>query len=80
MVFLSDLFDEGQSYEFLYNQIKNVFRGGFLSHHSDLGYVIYSLLKTVTVIGVDSVERTMTEADVAKMVLTWVSQLLYLLL
>lgn len=76
MVYLSDLFDEPQSYEFLYNQIKVVYRGNYLSHHSDLGYVIYALLKTTTVIGVESVERTMTEADVAKMMLDWVSPLL----
>lgn len=72
MALLSDLFDDSASYEFLYLQMRNVFRGGYLDHHSDIGYVIYSMLKAVTVIGLDTASRGMTEADLAKQILVWI--------
>ncbi|EYC33532.1 hypothetical protein Y032_0002g846 [Ancylostoma ceylanicum] len=72
MALLSDLFDDSASYEFLYAQMRNVFRGGFLTGHPDIGYVIYSMLKAVTVIGLENAARGMTEADMAKQIFTWV--------
>ncbi|WKY16517.1 hypothetical protein Q1695_001291 [Nippostrongylus brasiliensis] len=72
MALLSDLFDDSSSYEFLYVQMRNVFRGGYLDHHPDIGYVIYSMLKSLTVIGLETASRGMTEADLAKQILSWV--------
>ncbi|RCN50992.1 hypothetical protein ANCCAN_02779 [Ancylostoma caninum] len=72
MALLSDLFDDSASYEFLYAQMRNVFRGGFLTGHPDIGYVIYSMLKAVTVIGLENAARGMTEADMARQIFTWV--------
>ncbi|KAK6031856.1 hypothetical protein OSTOST_01978, partial [Ostertagia ostertagi] len=72
MALLSDLFDDSASYEFLYLQMRSIFRGGHLDRHPDIGYVIYSMLKAVTVIGLDAASRGMTEADLAKQILSWV--------
>ncbi|XGW32416.1 hypothetical protein V3C99_017174 [Haemonchus contortus] len=72
MALLSDLFDDSASYEFLYYQMRSIFRGGHLDRHPDNGYVIYSLLKAVTVIGLETASRGMTEADLAKQILSWV--------
>uniref|UniRef100_A0A0K0D197 Huntingtin n=1 Tax=Angiostrongylus cantonensis TaxID=6313 RepID=A0A0K0D197_ANGCA len=72
MALLSDLFDDSGSYEFLYFQMRNLFQGGYLKHHSDIGYVIYSLLKSVTVIGLETAARGITENDLCKQILTWV--------
>ncbi|KAE9418072.1 hypothetical protein Angca_007749, partial [Angiostrongylus cantonensis] len=72
MALLSDLFDDSASYEFLYFQMRNLFQGGYLKHHSDIGYVIYSLLKSVTVIGLETAARGITENDLCKQILTWV--------
>ncbi|KAK6054838.1 hypothetical protein COOONC_07658 [Cooperia oncophora] len=72
MALLSDLFDDSASYEFLYLQMRSIFRGGHLDRHPDISYVIYSMLKAVTVIGLETASRGMTEADLAKQILSWV--------
>ncbi|KJH43862.1 hypothetical protein DICVIV_10124 [Dictyocaulus viviparus] len=72
MALLSDLFDDSASYEFMFSQMRNVFFGDYLKYHSDIGYVIYSLLKSVTVIGLDIAARGMTEGDLSKQILLWV--------
>uniref|UniRef100_A0A1I7W8D3 Mediator of RNA polymerase II transcription subunit 23 n=1 Tax=Heterorhabditis bacteriophora TaxID=37862 RepID=A0A1I7W8D3_HETBA len=45
---------------------------GYLMDHPDIGYVIYALLKSVTVVGLESVDRSISEMDLAKQILTWV--------
>ncbi|KAJ1370700.1 hypothetical protein KIN20_032490 [Parelaphostrongylus tenuis] len=72
MALLSDLFDDSASYEFLYSQMRNVFQGGYLKHHSDIGYVIYSLLKSLTVVGLETAAQDGTENDLCKQILIWI--------
>ncbi|PAV86250.1 hypothetical protein WR25_23899 [Diploscapter pachys] len=72
MTYLSDLFDERASFEFCYSEMKNVIRGGYLNDHPDVGFVLYSLFKSMTILGLESIDPGMTDANKAKQILQWV--------
>ncbi|CAJ0558684.1 unnamed protein product, partial [Mesorhabditis spiculigera] len=69
---LSDLFDDSTSYLLLYEQMRNIYNSRILQHHPDFGYVIYSILKAVTVLGVEPLESKLSELDFGKHLLGFV--------
>ncbi|CAJ0575071.1 unnamed protein product, partial [Mesorhabditis spiculigera] len=72
MALLSDLFDDSTSYLLLYEQMRNIYNSRILQHHPDFGYVIYSILKAVTVLGVEPLESKLSELDFGKHLLGFV--------
>lgn len=48
-------------------------RGGYLNDHPDVGFVLYSLLKSITVLGTESIDPGMTDANKGKQILQWVN-------
>ncbi|CAB3400540.1 unnamed protein product [Caenorhabditis bovis] len=70
--YLSDFFDDLTTYDFLYQQMKIIFNGGFAKGLRRKGVVVCLLLKSVAVLGFENVELNMTLADKQKMVLSWV--------
>ncbi|TKR61725.1 hypothetical protein L596_028803 [Steinernema carpocapsae] len=72
IVLLSDMFDDLSAYTILYGHMRTLFNTKFLEDHYGLGFVVYALLKCVTVAGLEQCELGLNAQDAAKRIQIYV--------
>ncbi|KAK0409784.1 hypothetical protein QR680_004756 [Steinernema hermaphroditum] len=72
IVLLSDMFDDISAYTILYGHMRSLFMSRILEDHYTLGFVIYALLKCVTVAGMEHCEQGQNLQDSVKRIQTYV--------
>ncbi|EJW87653.1 hypothetical protein WUBG_01429 [Wuchereria bancrofti] len=70
MSLLSDLFTEMDQYRFVFGHMKTLFSIRSCLDNVDIGNIIYSLLKCVSILGIE--DSFIPKVDAQKIVLTWV--------
>ncbi|OZC09194.1 hypothetical protein X798_03738 [Onchocerca flexuosa] len=70
MSLLSDLFTEMDQYHFVFGHMKTLFSIRSYLDNVDIGNIIYSLLKCVSILGIE--DSFMPKVEAQKIVLTWV--------
>ncbi|KAM3726562.1 Huntingtin [Dirofilaria immitis] len=70
MSLLSDLFTEMDQYRFVFGHMKTLFSIRSYLDNVDIGNIIYSLLKCVSILGIE--DSFIPKMDAQKIVLTWV--------
>ncbi|VDN01026.1 unnamed protein product [Thelazia callipaeda] len=70
MSLLSDLFTEMDQYRFVYTHMKTLFTIRSYLDNVDVGNIVYSLLKCVSILGIE--DSSVSRVDAQKTVLTWV--------
>ncbi|VBB26200.1 unnamed protein product [Acanthocheilonema viteae] len=70
MSLLSDLFTEMDQYRFVFGHMKTLFSIRSYLDNVDIGNIIYSLLKCVSILGIE--DSFVSKIDAQKIVLTWV--------
>uniref|UniRef100_A0A915Q0U5 Non-specific serine/threonine protein kinase n=1 Tax=Setaria digitata TaxID=48799 RepID=A0A915Q0U5_9BILA len=70
MSLLSDLFTEMDQYRFVFGHMKTLFSMRSYLDNLDIGNIIYSLLKCVSILGIE--DSFISKVDAQKIVLTWV--------
>ncbi|CAG9533508.1 unnamed protein product [Cercopithifilaria johnstoni] len=70
MSLLSDLFTEMDQYRFVFGHMKTLFSIRSYLDNVDIGNIIYSLLKCVSILGIE--DSFIPKVDAQKIVLTWI--------